>query len=507
MPMAEKQVEVVGVTSRFFYAFFLLFSMGLLAQSKDSLSQFKKKVLENIEIDMLMSYYEQEGTHAAVTGGIGNEYLTDYTPTIVVRIPMGENGILTADVGLSAYTSASSSNGNPFNKSGASANGEYEDDDDEEDEEDDDDDEYPRGNGGDPKGSPWVASTGASAKDVLTTLNVNYQHASEDRNTYWSVALGGSTEYDYESFSTAFSLAKLWNEKNTEFSVKGQLFFDRWKPIIPTEMHEYEAFQETFLYNEDSYFSGVPIINNQGTIVASYLPNQFDSYTYTHRNSYSISMSLSQILHPKLQGALFVDVVKQEGLLSNPLQRVYFQDRPDYYIGNQQTLGAYTSPSNTDLFHLADDVERLPSSRIKIPFGARLNYYLNEYIVFRSYARMYQDDWGIQSKTFQVELPVRLGLSWKITPVYRFYDQTAANYFQPYNQHLSANPFYTSDYDLSGFHSHQWGIGINYRTVFSTPQIFSFGLKSFQLRAQKYNRSDGLSAFIVSTGLQFVLDN
>ena len=69
-----------------------------------------------------MSYYEQAGTHAAVTGGLGNEYLTDYNPTIVVRIPVNEDAVLTADVGMSAYTSASSSNGNPFNRSGASGN-------------------------------------------------------------------------------------------------------------------------------------------------------------------------------------------------------------------------------------------------------------------------------------------------------------------------------------------------------------------------------------------------
>ena len=58
--------------------------------------------------------------------------------------------------------------------------------------------------------------------------------------------IGGSTEYDYESFNAGLSFARLWNEKNTELSFKSQLFFDRWKPIIPTELHEYELFQSTF---------------------------------------------------------------------------------------------------------------------------------------------------------------------------------------------------------------------------------------------------------------------
>ena len=492
--MEVKQAGVVAAIKKILFVF-LLTSLASAHAQIDSLGQFKKKVLETVEVDLLMSYYEQAGTHAAVTGGLGNEYLTDYNPTIVVRIPVNKDAVLTADVGMSAYTSASSSNGNPFNRTGASGNS-------------DGNEAYPRGNssGTPPQGSPWITSSGASGKDVLTTLNVAFQKASDDRNFYWGANIGGSTEYDYESFNAGLSFARLWNEKNTELSVKTQLFFDRWKPIIPTELHEYELFQSTFLYNPDSYFRGVSIMDDQGNSVAAYLPENFNSYTFVHRNSFAFSLGLSQILTPKMQAAFFADVVMQEGLLSNPLQRVYFQDREDYYIGNFRTLGNYASPSNTDLFHLADDVERLPNRRIKIPFGMRLNYYINEYVVLRSYYRHYADDWGIDSNTLQFELPIRLNLSWKLTPIYRFYNQTAANYFAPYNAHSSTQDFYTSDYDLSKFTSHQWGMSIGYRAVLSKLSIADFGLKSAQLRAQQYNRSDGLSAFIVSTAFQFVLD-
>ena len=492
--MVEKLEEAVGVIRQFL----LLVACAvpiLVSAQVDSLTQFKKKVLDAVEVDVLMSYYEQEGTHAAVTGGLGNEYLTDYSPSIVVRMPVKEDAIITADVGLSAYTSASSSNGNPFNRTGASNTGE-------------DDVNYPRGSqgGAPPQGSPWIASTGASRKDVLTTVNVGYQKASDDRNRYWGVNLGGSHEYDYESFNAGVSYAQLWNEKNTELSLKGQVYLDRWKPIIPTELHEFELFQETFLYNEQSYFRGVSIIDNQGNSVAAYRPDTFESYTSVHRNSFAVSIGLSQVLSPKLQGAIFADIVRQEGLLSNPLQRVYFEDRSDYYVGNFRTLGNYDSTDNTDLFHLADDVERLPSSRLKTPVGMRLNYYLNEYVVLRSYLRYYQDDWGIKSNTLQLEMPIRFSLAWKFVPIYRYYNQTAATYFAPYNSHISTTAFYTSDYDLAQFNSHQWGFSIGYRSVFSTLKLFDFGLKAAQLRAQVYNRSDGLSAFVVSTAFQFVLD-
>jgi len=491
--MVEKPEEAVGVIR--FTLLLVFFSCAFVARAQlDSLNQFKKKVLNAVEVDVLMSYYEQKGIHAAVTGGLGNEYLTDYSPSIVVRMPINEDAVLTADVGLSAYTSASSSNGNPFNQTGASSAGRNS--------------NYANENQGGlpPQGSPWVASTGASRKDVLTTVNLSYQKASDDRNRYWGVNLGGSLEYDYESFSTGISYAQLWNEKNTELSLKGQVYLDRWKPIIPTELHEYELFQETFLYNEESYFRGVSIMDDQGNSVAAYRPDLFESYIREDRNSYAFSIGLTQVLSPKLQGAVFADIVRQEGLLSNPLQRVYFEDRNDYYIGNFRTLGNYDSPDNTDLFHLADDVERLPNSRLKIPVGMRLNYYLNEYVVLRSYFRYYQDDWGINSNTLQFEIPIRFNLTWKFVPIYRYYNQTAATYFAPYNGHLSTSDFYTSDYDLAQFNSHQWGFSIGYRSVFSALKFFDFGLKAAQLRAQVYNRSDGLSAFVVSTAFQFVLD-
>ena len=77
----------------------------------------------------------------------------------------------------------------------------------------------------------------------------------------------------------------------------------------------------------------------------------------------------------------------------------FILDRADYYVGNFRTLGNYASPSNDDLFHLADDVERLPNQRVKVPVGMRLNYYLNEYLVLRTYYRNYRDNWGIDSNT------------------------------------------------------------------------------------------------------------
>src|SRR5210317_1962911 len=89
----------------------LFFVLSIYAQ--DTTNTYKKRVLESAEVDFLTSYYSQDGSNAAVSGGIGTEELTDFTPTFVVAVPLNDDDVLTIDVGISAYTSASSSNVDP----------------------------------------------------------------------------------------------------------------------------------------------------------------------------------------------------------------------------------------------------------------------------------------------------------------------------------------------------------------------------------------------------------
>ena len=100
--------------------FSLFISTIAFAQKDNSSVEFKKRVLESAEVDFLASYYNQDGSHSAVSGGIGSEKLTDVTSNIVVAMPLNDDDVLTVDLGISAYSSASSSNINPFNATGAS---------------------------------------------------------------------------------------------------------------------------------------------------------------------------------------------------------------------------------------------------------------------------------------------------------------------------------------------------------------------------------------------------
>ncbi len=480
---------------------FALSFLGVHAQDDTQTATYKKRVLESTEVDFISSYYTQDGNNASVTGGIGTEELTDATPTITVSMPLSADEILTVDAGISVYTSASSSNLDPFDSSGASG-GEYDDD---------------LNNGGTNRnnaanavtGSPWVASSGDSYQDVWGNVTVSYSKYSDDRNRIWSFNGGISSEYDYLSVGFGGGYTHLFNQKNTEIGIKAQVFLDKWRPMYPTELDSYlDAGQDL----NNGFFEGVDILNEQGQIIDKngsdlWRPqNGFDLIQDKTRNSYTVSLSFSQILSKRAQLSVFVDLIQQQGWLANPMQRVYFADRPNYYIGNAASIPNYTSQSNADVFQLADDIERLPDSRFKTPIGARFNYYINENLSVRTYYRYYFDNWGMTSHTASIELPIKLGDKFTLYPNYRYYTQSAIDYFAPFEENLSTQQYYTSDFDLSSFNANQYGFGVRYTDIFTKFRIFNLGLKSIDLRFAQYERSTGLKASIVSGGFKFVFD-
>jgi hypothetical protein len=475
-------------------ALFLIIQFSTLSygQEKDSTVVFKKRVLESAEVDFMASYYDQDGTHSAVSGGIGSEKLDDFATNIIVAMPLNDDDVLTVDLGLSAYSSASSSNINPFNSSsGASGGGG--------DDVEDDNDGGTSGAGP----TPWQASSGASGNDELWSAVATYTHNSDNRNFIWNADVSFSSEYDYTSVGFGGGITKLFNEKNTEVSVKANVYLDQWQPIYPTELHEYSLYGNDF--QNQGYFNGITILDQNGLPSKNYLPSKFAPVTSVNRNSYSVSFAFSQVMTKNFQFSVFFDVLQQQGLLSSPYHRTYFADKPHYYIGLPQYINEYTSPSNVGVYELADDIERLPDNRFKLPIGARLNYYINEHFIVRTYYRYYTDDWDLKAHTFNIELPVKISDKFTVYPMYRYYSQTQTKYFAPYQTHLSTDKFYTSDYDLSTFSANQYGFGVSYTDLFAKAQIFSFGMKNIDLRFNHYVRSDGLSANIGTIGFKFVL--
>ena len=364
---------------------------------------YESRKLKVEEVNLISSYYQQDGNNSAVTGGIGSEHLTDFAQSIelVLKTTNRRNRehTIAFDLNIDHYTSASSDQIDPLTVSSA------------------------------------------SRSDTHFYPSVSWNVHNPDQRTTKGISLSYSTEYDYKSYGLNLNFAKASADNNREISLKAGAFFDTWKVILPAELRP------------EGYGSGAH--------------GDRDPVDYKPRNSYNIGLSISQVINKRLQAFVTIEPAFQQGLLSTPFHRMYFQDG-------------------------SETVERLPGNRLKLPIGFRLHYFMGDKIIIRAFYRYYIDDWGMQAHTVNLETPIKLTSFVSVSPFYRFSHQTAVRYFAAYGQHRSTDQYYTSDYDISGFNSQFVGTGIRLAPPGGLLGIGPW--QSVELRYGHYVRSTGMVA-------------
>jgi Protein of unknown function (DUF3570) len=386
----------------------MLHAFAQYQQDKDT-SFYISKPLKIDEINLVSSYYKQDGDHSAITGGIGTEKVTDLSNGLDVKWvgwdDMNRKHTLTAGLGIDHHSSASSAY---VNKSGASKTG---------------------------------------GTRIYPSLNWNVENAK--KGTGIGLGIYYSKEYNYTSFGLDAELSKK-TKSNGEFTGKVTGYFDRVKLIYPSE-----------------FVQEVTVTSASGEESKARIPSK-------PRTTGTLSLSFSQVINQRLEGIILVDGVYQNGYLGLPFHRVYFQDG-------------------------TDAVENLPSNRLKLPVGIRLNYFLGDKIILRSYYRYYVDNWGLQSHTASLEVPVKITPFVSVSPFYRYYTQTAVKYFAPFETHTSAEQFYTSNYALSAFNSQFFGV--NFRVA--PPKGLFKGLSAVELRYRHYTQTTNLVSDVISVNFKF----
>jgi len=288
----------------------------------------------------------------------------------------------------------------------------------------------------------------ASHADTRIYPSATWSMENEKKGTTIGAGLSFSTEFDYQSIGANASFSQKTKNRNGEFTAKAQVYLDRVSLILPTELRP---------------------VGNGGN-------DRENNYPTTPRNSFSGSVSYSQIINERLQVIFLADLVYQKGFLGLPFHRVYVADN---------SLRA----------------ENLPSTRMKIPLAIRASYFLGDKFIIRAYYRYYHDDWGLNSHTINFETPVKITPFFSISPFYRFYNQTAVKYFAPYQQHNTTEIFYTSNYDLSKFNSNFYGAGFR---IAPPSGVFKIQhLNMLELRYGHYTKTTGLNSDIITLNLKF----
>ena len=364
---------------------------------------YKSKKLKIDEINLVSSYYKQDGNNSAVTGGIGTEELTDMSNTIDVKLikynKAGKKQTFDVEVGIDRYTSASSDR------------------------------------------IDLKANSSASSEDVRFYPSLSYMVENEEKGTTLGVGVSSSTEYDYQSFGGNVSYSKKTKNRSGEFTARFQAFLDQVKMIKPVELRGGSG--------------------GNGTEA---------------RNTFAASLSYSQIINQNFQIMFLADVITQQGYLSLPFHRVYFNDASVHQ-------------------------ESLPDTRLKIPLAIRASYFFGDNVIIRAYYRYYTDDWKLTSHTANIEIPVKISPFFSLSSFYRYYTQSDIKYFKGYKEHDGTEELYTSNYDVSQFNSNFLGMGMKF-----SPLKGVLGMKHFhtlEMRYGHYTRSTNMVSNIVSINIKY----
>ncbi len=175
-----------------------LMSAHAQADKTQDSTAYKAKTLKIEEINLVSSYYRQDGNNAAVTGGTGSEELTDISNIIDLNlVKYGSNDIkhiFNIEVGVDHYTSASSDR------------------------------------------VDLQANSSASSADTRVYPSLNYIKENQAKGRSFGIGLSSSTEYDYQSFGGNVSFAQKTKDSNGEFTARFQAYLDQVKMIAPLEL-------------------------------------------------------------------------------------------------------------------------------------------------------------------------------------------------------------------------------------------------------------------------------
>ncbi|OQP59051.1 DUF3570 domain-containing protein [Niastella populi] len=184
---------------RFFLtAFGIACLLRSFSQQTPDTTGFGLRKLKIEEINLVSSYYGQNGDHAAVTGGNGTQKLTDIANVFDIKLARYDRKLrkhtFDVEVGIDHYTSASSDK------------------------------------------VDLKANTSASYADTRLYPSLTWSMENEQKGKTISAGISSSTEFDYQSFGANIGFSKKTKDRNGEFSARLQAYFDQVRLIAPEEL-------------------------------------------------------------------------------------------------------------------------------------------------------------------------------------------------------------------------------------------------------------------------------
>jgi len=266
--------------------------------------------------------------------------------------------------------------------------------------------------------------------DTRAALTINWE---QPLGRLWKTNVGfsGSQEFDYLHLGVNGSIARDFNKRNTTLSAGLSLSRDSWDPVGGAPI--------PFAPMLDVGDSG----NKAGT---------------EDKDILDFVLGVTQVVSRRMIVQLNYSLSDNSGYLTDPYK---FLSLVDGTTGD--TLPRSPAPGTQGPSH-EFRFENRPSERTKHSLYGQMKYYMNGKVLDASYRYM-TDDWEIDSHTVDARLRWPLGETSYLEPHFRFYTQTAADFYTiSLVDGVQLPAFASSDYRLGDFDAITAGLKFGWKT-------------------------------------------
>ena len=173
------------------------------------------------------------------------------------------------------------------------------------------------------------------------------------------------------------------------------------------------------------------------------------------RTTWQAEGTWTQVWAKNLTGQAVYAFSAERGILSNPYHRINL-----FHLFNAKSPLVFRQGTQSDLVWR----ETHPDRRDGHAIAYRTNAALPWRGAVNAEYRFYRDDWGVLSHTAELRYPQYLWRTLLLRPRYRYYWQTASNFFK--ERYDGTEEFMTSDLRLSPFSTHLVGVKLGYTWPF-----------------------------------------
>ena len=205
-------------------------------------------------------------------------------------------------------------------------------------------------------------------------------------------------------------------------------------------------------------------------------------------------LSFSQVLSKQTVAQLIYELGRTSGYLASPYRYVAIggDGRCTAPMEGQGPLAPLCVPESS------------PSDRLRHAFAFELRQALGQAWSLGAGYRFYLDDWSVQSHTLKADLSWLLARETLLAARYRFYTQGAAEHYRPI--YLAAQPYVTSDKELSPLSSHRIALELDRRWLLAEERSLRaiLSLAPVLYAYRDFAALDSITAFELNATLVFV---